>query len=134
LGKDFSEAKSPIPFDKEVLNLGGTYDKTSGKFTAPVTGKYFFSISGVVVFPTSLPDISYFQLTLFKNGDEIGRAFSDEMSEIRKHGTFSLHSVLDLIKGDQIWPVISVIAPKVNLVGYGYTHFSGFLLDEDIVM
>jgi hypothetical protein len=133
LDQDFSEAKIPIPFDRELLNLGGSYDKTSRKFTAPVTGKYFFSVSGVVVFSASLPDISYFQLTLYKNGGEIGRAFSDERSDIRKHGSFSLQSTLDLKKGDQIWPMISVIAQKVNLVGHGYTHFSGFLLDEDIM-
>lgn len=105
----------------------------SRKFTAPAMGKYLFSISGVVVFSASLPDISYFQLTLYKNGGEIGRAFSDEMSDLRKHGTFSMQSTLDLMKGDQIWPMISVIAPQVNLVGHGYTHFSGFLLDEDLV-
>ncbi len=133
LGKDFSEARSPIPFAKELLNVGGAYNRTSRKFTAPVTGKYFFTVTGVVAFPANMSNISFLQLALYKNGGEIGRAFSDEMTDIRKHGTISLQSTLDLTKGDQIWPMISFIAPAVYLVGHGYTHYSGFLLDEDIM-
>lgn len=133
LGKDFSESRSPIPFVKELLNVGGAYNGTSRKFTAPVTGKYFFTFTGVVAFPATVSDNSYLQLALYKNGGEIGRAFSDEMSDIRKHGTISLQSTLNLTKGDQIWPMISFIAPSVYLVGHGYTHYSGFLLDEDIM-
>ena len=36
-----------IPFDREVTNVGNAMNLTSGIFTAPKSGTYFFVFSGV---------------------------------------------------------------------------------------
>ncbi|EFX61896.1 hypothetical protein DAPPUDRAFT_120794, partial [Daphnia pulex] len=128
-----SEIKIPIPFDVELLNVGGAMNFTSGKFTAPVAGKYFFSFTGLIRFPGSSSTLQYCRVFLYKNGDLTAKSFSDEISAANQYETLSLQSTLNLIKGDQIWLEIdSLTPPGNNLNGYGYDHFNGFLLEEDI--
>ena len=98
----------------------------SGIFTAPKTGIYFFSFSGV----GSFNSWSFPQLDL--NGILIGSGVAD--AESTDHPTFSIQSTLQLSAGDQV-------SLKLNLGGTGYlyedtythyTHFTGWLLQEDL--
>ena len=98
---------------------------TSGIFTAPKPGTYFFSFSGV----GSFNSWSYPQLDL--NGILIGSGVAD--AESTGHSTFSIQSTLQLNAGDQV-------SLKLDLLGTGYiyddgdhfTHFTGWLLQEDL--
>ncbi len=105
---------------------------TSGKFTAPVAGKYFFFFTGLIQFRGSSTQ-QYGQVYMYKNGNLIARSHSDEISAANQYETLSLQSTLNLIKGDQIWLEIDYLTPGTTyLNGYGCDHFNGFLLEEDI--
>jgi hypothetical protein len=111
--------------------VGGAMNFTSGKFTAPVAGKYFFSFTGLIQFRgSSTPQAG--QVYMYKNGNLIARSYSDEINAANQYETISLQSTLNLSKGDQIWLEIDSLTPGTNLNGYGCDHFNGFLLEEDI--
>lgn len=132
---NFNQTKVPIPFDEEKLNVGGAMNSTSGVFTAPRTGNYFFSASGIAFIPASSSTLLYFHIVLYVNGSRIGlaHAFSDEIAaEGGQHETFSLSSTLNLQAGDQIWLEIFGMSPGAYMNGNGYTHFNGWLLQETL--
>ncbi len=133
----FSQSQIPIPFDVEILNAGGAFSASSGKFTAPVKGKYFFSLAGIPLLPASSSSrqdlVLFLDVGLFMNGGLIAAAHSDEMhSAAMQHETFALQSTLELQKGDQIWLEIMAISPGAVLWGNGFVHFSGFIMEEEI--
>ena len=101
----------------------------TGIFTAPRTGKYFFSFSGFVAFSA---DPSYCRVQLFLNGLVIGTGYSDEIGTGGRYETLSLQSTLNLQNGDQTWLQIENISPEASLFGGAYTHFNGFLLEEEV--
>ena len=116
-----------------MLNVGGAYSATTGRFTAPAGGKYFFSFTGLVKFP-GISSLVRTDIALYKNGAFIGFSESDEnFNSGFQYETISLQSTLELIKGDQIWIGISSISSGVSLEGNYYTHFNGFLLEQTLV-
>jgi hypothetical protein len=104
----------------------------SGKFTAPVAVRYFFSFTELVRFPGSSA-LQYCQLYLYKNGNLTAQGYSDEISTLNQYENLSLQSTLNLVlKGDEIWLEINFITTGTYLHGYLFNHFNGFLLEEDI--
>jgi hypothetical protein len=57
-----------------VVNEGNAMDLTSGKFTAPRPGIYFFSFTGVAGLYSSSSYV-YFYSNLYLNGNQIGASF-----------------------------------------------------------
>jgi hypothetical protein len=134
----FNKTGTPIPFDLAVVNEGNAMNLTSGKFTAPRTGTYFFSFTGVTKFPASSPVAARFGVFLY--GDRynfIGRAgVDDEANTIAdKFSPFTLQSTLYMKKDDQVHLGIDLMSPGASLfdnIGH-YTHFTGFMLNEELV-
>jgi hypothetical protein len=128
----FAQTGTPIIFESIKLNDGGSYNSGTGRFTAPVGGKYFFSFTGLVKFPA----YSYLIRTdigIYKNGAFVGFSQADEVVNSGfQYETISLQSTLELVKGDQIWVAISSISSGVTLEGNAYTHFNGFLLEQTL--
>ena len=120
----FSVYYSIIPFEIERLNEGYAFDLLSGIFTAPVPGIYHFEFSGV-------QDAAALYVTIFLqvNGVNVGCAYSFDRYNSDNP---TLSASLRLAAND-----------TVNLYndGFGFisdnnnhmTHFSGWLVDEDII-
>ncbi len=120
----FSTLNTPIPFEVERLNVGRAMNLASGIFTAPKPGIYYFAFSYVKV-PSTAPMNVY----LFVNGAGISDAHS---THYNGHLTATLHSTLKLEMGDQISLIITNGAVYDDPAHI--THFSGFLLEEELVI
>ena len=92
---------TPIPFDVEVLNIGGAMNLTSGIFTTPRAGTSSFSFIGFAHIPGSSSKLGL-AVRMYLNGNLIGSGLADEAGTANQFETLSLQSALNLQKGDQI--------------------------------
>lgn len=148
----FSKVNTSIPFDVALVNIGNAMNLTTGIFTAPRAGTYFFSFTGLAEFPT-FSSLLYLGIDLYLNDNLIGRGFVEDTNTTA--GQFSpvtLQSTLNLQPGDQVWLEIDSLMPplvderivrrnKRMLPTKGvvlfddsrhFTHFTGWMLEEDI--
>jgi hypothetical protein len=126
-----------IPFELAVLNEGNAMNLTSGIFTAPVTGVYFFSFTGVARFPASTSYV-YLNVGLYLNGGLIGEGRAEDANTVTNQFSplSTLQSTMNLKKGDRVWVTITGMSSGAYLLEVGdthYTHFTGFMLEEEIV-
>jgi hypothetical protein len=135
---DFTTPYTPIPWDVAVVNEGNAMNLTSGIFTAPRPGIYFFSFTGHAYLPAS--SSVYLGVRLFLNGDRIGTGRVEDYSPGSNTAGYqwsplTLQSTMNLKSGDRVWLVIEVISYGAYLLDSGaqYTHFTGFMLQEEIV-
>ena len=131
----FSTTNTPIPFDLAKVNIGNAMELASGKFRAPRPGIYFFSFTGHAFFYQSVSELEL-AISLYLNGNRIGWAEVEEANT--SDGQFSpltLQSTIKLKAGDQIWLQIVSVSEGVVLFDRRnpYTHFTGWMLEEDIV-
>jgi hypothetical protein len=131
----YNTKDTPIPFDLARVNEGNAMDLTSGKFTAPRPGIYFFSFTGHPLISSSSYSHS-FNSYLYLNGESIiGRSIVQEnISADHKYSLLTLQLTLNLKKGDQLWVTISYSGSSSLFDDsyYHYTHFTGFMLEEEI--
>lgn len=107
---------------------------SSGIFTAPRTGIYSFFLSGMATIPSSTSRL-FLGIGFYLNGFRIGSCWADEISTGSQDETYSLQSTLNLLAGDQVWLEIDFESTGVYLndnLGAHYTHFTGWLLQENI--
>ncbi|EFX82583.1 C1q and tumor necrosis factor-related protein 5 [Daphnia pulex] len=127
----FSQQYTPLPFDLAVVNVGNAMNLTSGKFTAPAPGIYFFSFTGVAHLGP------YFFSALVLNGSVIGTGFV-QINGGPIDSPLTVQSTLNLKTGDQVWVSIYFeggTSSYLNdlVLNYHLTHFTGFMLEEEIV-
>ncbi|XP_046639768.1 uncharacterized protein LOC124320908 [Daphnia pulicaria] len=132
----FSTMYTPIPYDLAVMNEGHAMDLTSGIFTAPRPGIYFFSFAGTAYLSSSSPVA--FHSRLISNGNLIGASYvREDNGPVNQLSPLTLQSTLNLKKGDQLWVEIyyssSSSSSLYDVSTHHFTHFMGFMLEEEIV-
>ncbi len=132
----FNTTKTPIPFDLAVVNEGNAMNLTSGIFTAPRPGIYFFSFTGNARFPASSSAVTL-GVVLYLNWVPIGVGYVSEAGNTSgQYNPLAIQSTLNLKSGDQFWITIDSTSSGAFLydnIFYHYTHFTGWMLEEEIV-
>ncbi|XP_054650943.1 collagen alpha-1(X) chain [Dunckerocampus dactyliophorus] len=111
---------APVVFGYVVYNVQGSYDPTSGLYTAPINGTYVFSYHLTV-------HVRLLKVGLFHNFVPVVKT-----TDPTALGTTSHSVVLHLSRGDQVW-----IQVKDNLSNGMFagaeaaSTFTGFLLHPD---
>ncbi len=132
----FNTTETPIPFELARVNEGNAMDLTTGIFTAPQPGIYFFSFTGVGRLYSS-SSYAWFDSSLFLNGNLIGSSYVRENNTpVNQSSPVTLQMTLNLKTGDQVWVQIFYSGTSSYILVFGsnsrYTHFTGFMLEEEI--
>ncbi|XP_046456157.1 complement C1q tumor necrosis factor-related protein 3-like [Daphnia pulex] len=117
-------------------SVGKAMNLTTGKFTVPRSGTYFFSFTALASFPPSVPEV-FCLAYLYWNGVKTGSGGVEEANTAYLQSSpFSVHSTLKLKSGDEIWIQINEMSDETilyNDAGDLLTQFTGWMLDEEIV-
>ncbi|XP_045208340.1 hibernation-associated plasma protein HP-27-like [Mercenaria mercenaria] len=106
-----------LVFDKVFTNVGGAYDKQTGRVTIPFSGLYHFT---VVIAAQGRQKAA---AMLMNNGTMVETIWAES---IPFWATSSNTAILNLTSGDQVWLVRLKRAPYIH--GYMYSSFSGYSL------
>ena len=131
----FDTESTPIPFDLERVNVGNAMDLTTGIFTAPRPGIYFFSFTGLAHFSASNFKVNL-GVSLILNGDRIGSGWVEEANTVAAQLLpLTIQSTLNLKKGDQVWAGIVAMGSGSFWADNSihFNHFTGFMMEEEIV-
>jgi len=114
-----------LPFDVEVLNIGGAMNTAAGVFTAPVNGIYHFEFSAL----KEASNENFVFVMLQVNG--VGIAGSYGSPGFFNFGISGINAYLRLKAGDQVslFKTLGILNDGIR-----YTHFTGWLVEEDILL
>jgi len=121
---DFSLVNAVIPFDRVLLNEGEAMNAAAGIFTVPVDGIYHFDF-------TAMKDVdaNAVFVHLQVNNEIIGSSHATSLSSVTLSG---ISSSLRLKMGDEV--KLFKYTGTINDNEGHYTHFSGWLVEEDLAL
>jgi len=113
-------ANTKITFGTANVNTGSHYSTSTGLFTAPVTGTYYF------VCGFQKRNAGILQVYWYLNGASIGRAIYSDLAgdSPRPH----MHLMYNLTAGDTMSIYYNLTAGDVYAGSEPFTYFSGWLL------
>ncbi|TKS65870.1 Cerebellin-2 Cerebellin-like protein [Collichthys lucidus] len=113
------DEETTLIFSKSITNIGRAYDRTSGVFTAPVRGLYFFSFTAADYLK------GYMGVYLYRNNQPI--VFNLALNDHGGYASTSNGVALQLEEGDGVR--LSLPASyRLYDDSRNFTVFSGFLL------
>ena len=111
-----------IAYNRVEVNEGNGFNKFNGRFTAPVSGIYAFTFSGI-----SGNERSWTVVNVYKNN-----RLNHEMLDGNKAGDYNNIGeswIMKLRRGDQIY--LEVAHGKLSVGNQDFVHFTGQLLKAD---
>ncbi|XP_046361321.1 cerebellin-1-like [Haliotis cracherodii] len=108
-----------VIFDTTITNNGEGYNSETGKFTAPLSGSYYFFATVLSGYNTKV------ETAVIVNDKEVSRMYSGAHDA---HGSGSNAAVVNLRSGDSVW--IRLLYQGGTHVHGFYSTFSGFILNE----
>ena len=116
-------ATNPIIFNQIQLNRGSHYDNSNGRFTAPITGLYFFYFGGL-----KNNNSNVLRLKLRKNG---GSYVSNREFRLDENGgSYGENASMCVIASLSATDYVQVYVTEGTVYGQytSYTYFGGYLL------
>lgn len=114
---------SPIIFNATPrFNVGSCYNTSNGRFTAPQTGKYQFSFSGITHGITN-----YFYVWFSINGTQISHTSIHKPQSTGEYDFMAMTHILDLAAGDYVNVVNGYNGASPYFEG-GRSAFSGLMI------
>lgn len=118
----------PQIFTATRVNVGGNYNTSNGRFTAPIAGNYAFLLH---LLHRGNNTSSNVEITFYKNGSNInsrGMAYSVNSSS-GGHTPMQTSVILNLAAGDYVQGGASVIGSGSDIyLADNLGHFSGYLI------
>ncbi|GAA6071094.1 complement C1q tumor necrosis factor-related protein 2 [Tachysurus ichikawai] len=123
ISKSYPKERTPIRFDRILMNEGGHYNTSSGKFTCAVPGVYYFS------YDITLAN-KHLAIGLVHNGQYKIKTFD---ANTGNHDIASGSTVLRLQERDQVWLQIFYAEQNGLFFDPFWTDslFTGFLIYAD---
>ena len=112
----YATRSTPIDYTTTSLNIGGHYNTSTYKFTAPVSGHYYFDACAIAPSTSSAGGIH-----LRVNGGAQARAYHQDNERSR-----SVSSIFYLNAGDSV--DVGVEEQTSYFLGAGYGWFLGYLI------
>lgn len=117
------KTRETVIFNQVSLNEGNAYDTTSGKFTTPIDGVYFFSW-GILTY-----NGKYFVTEIVRNSIPVAYNYTDGRGRQRGAGNImtSSNALIKMKKGDEVWIRTYLNYGQLGRCGQ-WCYFSGFKL------
>ena len=110
-GDDLGNVRGDLTFDRVDINIGDSFEGSSGIFKVPVSGIYKMSFSG----QSGYDKIDFTFIGVYKNGFEMFGIFDSNEAEKADENNVSYTWIMRLVKGDEL---------RLNSVNYLYAGTS----------
>lgn len=122
INASYSRVNTIIPYQWELLNIGGAMNTSTGIFTAPVAGTYYFAYSGMRYYTAGQSNVA-----LQKNGVTIASSYAPGVGSTACLS--GIQAMLELVPNDTI--NLMLIYGQISDIADTFSSaFTGFLVRQ----